>query len=212
MVILLGIAGAALALYLLLLVGRRNKPSGEQLVFFGSLGLGYILIEVPLIQRTLLLLASPTLAMVVVLGAMMLSGGLGSYLSSHWGGEGLWRRLSLAAILVVLLGTALAFLQPRLLAALEPLPQAGRILLGGLSLVPLGLPMGLPFANGLRLVGQSNKRSLSYLWGWNAVTSVAGSALAACIAIWSGFGAGILLGAVCYLAAAGAALVQGRRG
>jgi hypothetical protein len=171
-----------------------------------------MLIEVPMIQRTLLLAGSPTLAMVAVLGTLLLSGGLGSYLSSLWGAEKLWPKLSAAALLVALLAAALAFLQPRLLAALEPMPLAARILLGGISLVPLGFLMGVPFANGLRLAGMRNKRSLPYLWGWNAVASVAGSALAACVAIWSGFGAGILLGAFCYLAVAGVALVQARKG
>jgi SAM-dependent methyltransferase len=210
--ILLGIAVAALVIYLFFLLGVRSKPSGGQLVFFGGLGLGYILIEVPLIQRTLLLVGSPTLSMVVVLGALMLSGGLGSFLSSRWATEKLWSKLSLAALLVALLAAVLAFLQPRFLAALEPLPLSARILLCVLSLVPLGVPMGVPFANGLRLAGVSNKRSLPYLWGWNAVASVAGSALAACVAIWSGFGASVLLGGACYLAVAGAALVQARRG
>jgi hypothetical protein len=92
------------------------------------------------------------------------------------------------------------------------MPQAARILLGGLSLIPLGLVMGVPFANGLRLVGTRDKRSLPYLWGWNAVTSVMGSALAACIAIWSGFGTGILIGAACYLIVAGTAFIQSRQG
>jgi hypothetical protein len=64
--ILLIMAGAVLLIYLLLMSGARNRPSIWQLLFFGGLGLGYILIEVPLIQRTLLLLGNPTLTMVVV--------------------------------------------------------------------------------------------------------------------------------------------------
>jgi len=211
LVILLGIALAAVLLYLLFQPGRRTRPSVRSLLFFGGLGLGYILIEVPLIQRTLLLVGSPTLAMVTVLVALMLGGGLGSYLSSRWNTDGLWRRLSLAALVVALLAAALAFLQPRLLALLEPLGSSTRLLLGGLSLVPLGLVMGVPFANGLRLTGIQNKHSLPYLWGWNAVASVAGSALAACVAIWSGFGTSILLGAACYLCVAAAALAEARR-
>jgi SAM-dependent methyltransferase len=211
LIILLVIAIAAVVIYLLLLLGVRHKPTGEQLFYFGGLGLGYILIEVPLIQRTLLLVGSPTLSMVVVLVSLMLSGGLASYLSSRWSGEELWPKLSIVAFLVALMAAGLAFLQPRLLAALEPLAPAVRILVGGFSLTPLGLLMGVPFANGLRLAGASNRHNLPYLWGWNAVTSVAGSALSACVAIWFGFGAGILLGAACYLVVAGSAFMQARR-
>jgi predicted membrane-bound spermidine synthase len=208
--ILLGISGAALVLYLLFLLGTRNRPNAGQLAFFGGLGMGYILIEVPLIQRTILLVGSPTLAMVVVLVALMLSGGLASFLSSRWSTEKLWKRLALAGVLIALLAAGLAYLQPPLLRFLETLPSASRILLGGLSLAPLGLLMGLPFANGLRLGGLQNKRTLPYLWGWNAVTAAAGSSLAACVAIWAGFGTGLLLGAACYLVAAAAAILQSR--
>jgi hypothetical protein len=208
---LLGIAAAAIAFYLLYLLFARNRPAGAQVVFFGGLGLGYILIEVPLIQRTLLLVGSPTTAMVVVLAALLLSGGLGSYLSSRWSTEKLWEKLSLAALLVALLAGLLAFFQPRWLPALESLPGGPKILLGVLSLVPLGICMGVPFANGLRLSGERNKRVLPSMWGWNAVTSVAGSALAASIAIWSGFTLSMLAGAGCYLLVAGAAFMLARR-
>ncbi len=211
LIILLGITGAVLLLYLLFLLGALNRPTGGQLVYFGGLGLGYILIEVPLIQRTLLLVGSPTLAMVVVLATLMISGGLASYLSSRWDIAKLWQRISLAALILGILAAGLAFLQPQFVSALEPMAPAARILLGGLSLVPLGLLMGVPFANGLRLGGLHNKRVLPYLWGWNAVTSVAGSALAACVAIWVGFGVSILIGAGCYLVVAGAAWVQSRQ-
>jgi hypothetical protein len=211
LVILLGIAGTAMALYLLYLLTTRNRPTGAQLIFFGGLGLGYILLEVPLIQRTMLLVGSPTTAMVVVLAALLLSGGLGSYLTSRWGTEKLWQKLSLAALLMALLVVLMAFLQPRWLAALESMAATPKILLGGLSLTPLGLLMGTPFANGLRLGGLQNKRLLPYVWGWNAVASVAGSALAASIAIWSGFTLSMLAGAVCYLLVAGAAFILGRQ-
>jgi hypothetical protein len=212
LVTLLITAAVALALYLLLMVTSRNRPSARQLVFFGGLGLGYILIEVPLIQRTLLLVGSPTLAMVVVVATLLLSGGIGSFLSSRWGTDRLWQKLSLAALLVTLLAALLAFFQPGLEAAMEHLSMGMGILLGSLLLVPLGLLMGVPFANGLRLVGIRDRNSLTYLWGWNAVTSVAGSALAAGMAIWVNYRAGMLLGAGCYLAVAAASWMLARRG
>ena len=202
LVTLLFTAFLVLAGYLFLAVNSRNRPAARQLVFFGGLGMGYILIEVPLIQRTLLLVGSPTLAMVVVLATLLLSGGIGSFLSSRWGTERLWQKLSLAALLVSLFSALLAFFQPAFETALGHQSIGMGILLGALLLVPLGLVMGVPFANGLRLVGIRDRNSLAYLWGWNAVSSVFGSALAAAMAIWVDFRAGMLLGAVCYLAVA----------
>lgn len=210
--ILLMLTGGVLLIYLLLASGARNRPSFWQLLFFAGLGLGYILIEVPLIQRTLLLVGNPTLAMVVVLAALLLSSGLGSLVSTRWTVETLWRPIAFSALLVAVLSFALAYGQPALLAILSRLSFPFRILTTVLLLVPLGLAMGIPFANGLRLIGKRNELALPYLWGWNAVTSVMGSALAASLAVWFSFGAAMLAGTACYLLVALTALIQFKRG
>lgn len=205
-------AGIVLLLYLLLMSGARSRPSLEQLLFFGGLGLGFILIEVPLIQRTLLLVGNPTLAMVVVLAALLLSSGLGSLFSSRWSVDALWKPVAVSALIVAALSTLLAYGQPAIVAEFSQLSLAIRIVLSVLLLIPLGFAMGIPFANGLRLVGKKNDGALPYLWGWNAVTAVAGSALTASLAVWSSFSMGMLAGAVCYLVVALAAFFQFKRG
>jgi hypothetical protein len=110
------------------------------------------------------------------------------------------------------LSAALALGQPALVEGLTRQPFALRILITILPLFPLGFVMGIPFANGLRLVGRYQEATVPYLWGWNAVTSVAGSALAAGFAIWFSFSAGMLAGAACYLIVALATFAQFRRG
>jgi hypothetical protein len=183
-----------------------------QLLFFGGLGLGFILIEIPLIQRMLLLIGNPTLAMVVVVAVLLLSGGAGSLFSARWGVETLWKKVAWAALLVAVFGLVLAYGQPIVAAGSSGLSLSLRLLITIVLLIPLGFVMGMPFANGLRLVGRSNEAALPYLWGWNAVTTVAGSALAASLAIWFGFRVGMLAGAACYLVVALASLIQFRRG
>lgn len=210
--VLLVLAGGVLLVYLLLMSGTRNRPSTLELLFFGGLGLGYILIEVPLIQRAILLVGNPTLALVVVLAALLISGGLGSLFSARWGVETLWKQVTLSALIVAALSAALAYGQPVLMEGLSKLSSTSRIFFSVLLLIPLGSVMGIPFANGLRLIGKKNDGALPYLWGWNAVASVAGSALAASLAIWFGFSAGMLAGAACYLIVALVAFIQFKRG
>jgi hypothetical protein len=192
--------------------GGRDRPSFWQLLFFAGLGLGYILIEVPLIQRMFVLVGNPTMAIVVVLAALLISTGLGSLVSGRWNMQTLWRSIALSALLVAGLSLALAYGQPALIAPLSRLSFPVRILTSALLLVPLGCLMGIPFANGLRLVGKRNESALPYLWGWNAVTSVMGSALAASLAIWFSFGAAMLAGTACYLIVAFTAFMQFKRG
>jgi MFS family permease len=210
--ILLVLTGGVLLIYLLLMRGARHRPSFWQLLFFAGLGLGYILIEVPLIQRTLLLVGNPTLAMVLVLAALLLSSGVGSLVSARWNMETLWRPIALSALLVAGLSFVFAYGQPALLAPLSRLSVPFRILISSLLLIPLGFVMGIPFANGLRLVGKRNELALPDLWGWNAVTSVMGSALAASLAIWLSFGAAMFAGTACYLIVALTAFIQLKRG
>lgn len=212
LVILLVASGIVLFLYLLAMVGSTSRPGVLQLLFFAGLGLGYVLVEVPLIQRTVLIVGSPTLAMVVVLASLLLSGGVGSYISSRWQIEHLKLRIAVAAMLVVLMATALALGQPRLISTIQSLNESARILLTIVLLIPLGLAMGIPFGNGLRLAGMESRQSVPFLWGWNAITSVMGAALAASIAIWLNFGAVMLLGAACYLMVTVVAWVQTRTG
>ena len=51
------------------------------LLYFLAIGTGYILIEVALIQKFVLFLGHPTYALTVVIFSMLVSSGLGSFLS-----------------------------------------------------------------------------------------------------------------------------------
>jgi hypothetical protein len=210
MVILLVIAGLGVVGYLLAMLGAKSRPAPQQMVYFGGLGLGFMLVEVPFIQRALLLVGSPTTAISVVLGSLLLAGGLGSYWSGHWNSGKLWQRLGIVAAVVALLVCGLALWQTRLTTGWISLGQGTRVLLSGLMLVPLGFLMGIPFANGLRLSGSRDPGVLPYLWGWNAVTSVLGSALAAILGMQFGFMVVLLVGAACYLLVMLAAFLQSR--
>lgn len=195
---LLFVAGAGLALYLLLGLGIKHCLSPWQLVYFGALGMGFMLMEVPLIQRTIMLVSSPTLAIALVLAPLLLGGGLGSLWSSRWPVEKLWPRLALAGAVIIGMGAVFALSQPILVKTLIQLDSTAGALLAGLALLPLGFVMGIPFSNGLRLVGSINVEALPYLWGWNAMSSVAGSAMAATLAMLAGFGVVMGAGAACY--------------
>jgi hypothetical protein len=208
--VLLIVVAAALAVYLAGMFALSAKPTWGQMLFFGGLGVGYFLIEVPLIQRAIRLVGNPTEAMVIVLTALLLSGSLGSLLGARWKPEVAGRRIALAALLVSILGVALALGQSALFDAAAGLPFAARAAVAGGLLAPLGICLGIPFANGLRLVNANARTGLAYLWGWNAMTSVLGSALAASLAVLWSYSADMLLGAACYLVAAGAVLILNR--
>ena len=71
-----------------------------------------------------------------------------------------------------------------------------------LALAPAGLLMGMPFPQGLRRLEQTAPRQIPWAWGVNGALSVVASVLAAVLALSYGFDVVLIIGALCYLAAA----------
>lgn len=171
-------------------------------VYFALLGLAYLLIEIPLIQRWILLLGRPVYAFTAVVLAFMLFSGLGSMLAAApW----LPRRAALGVL--TLLALAAPFLVPHWIDLSLGWPLWQRMLSGVLILAPLALLMGLPFPLGLAWLENEAPALVPWAWAINGCASVTASVLAAILSLGYGFTAVLLLGAAAY---AGAWLVSAR--
>lgn len=171
-------------------------------LYVAIIGAGFMLVEVPLIQRLQLLLGYPVLSLVLVLGSLLLAGGLGSLGSQRWARETLPRRVAGAALLVGALAVVYRLILPSLVKRLLPAPLTWRALATvGLTAL-LGLPMGVFFPSALRWVGERHKRGVPLIWGVNGAFSVLGSTLAVVVAMTWGFGWAMTAGAVLYVAVA----------
>jgi hypothetical protein len=166
--------------------------------FFALLGAAYMLVEIPLIQRFGLLLGQPSLALIVVTGALLLSSGLGSYISSRIALNFLPQRVTLAAAAAAITIVVSLLVYPALISAALPLSMELRVAVTILAILPLGFVMGIPFPGGLRMAYAADSRGIAAFWGANAVTSVLGSALAMTLAMSMGFSSAQLLGAILY--------------
>lgn len=196
------------ALVLVVVAGRRHKrkASGGRrwalVAYVVVIGIGFMLIEVPLIQRLQLLLGYPTLSFALVLGALLLSGGAGSWISQRWLPDQLPNRVAIAAVWIGGLGIGYWLLLPVLLPALVQTSLAIRIAAVVVLAALIGLPMGVPFPSALRLAGQRGDHSVSLLWATNGAFSVLGSTLAIVLGMSLGFQWAMLMGAAAYLALA----------
>jgi hypothetical protein len=202
--ILAALSGLAFVLPLLL-ARAAERPPVASLTFFAAIGVGFLVLEVALIQRFVLFLGFPTYALSVVLFALLLFTGTGALLSARLrdARRGLVAALSAATVLIV----AAAFgLQP-LLRALIELPFAGRVAIAIVLLAPAGLLLGTAMPVGLGRLSALYPAGVPWAWGINGVTSVLASVLAVFVAINWGFTVTTLLAAACYaVAAAHAAL------
>jgi hypothetical protein len=188
--------GAFLVLPLLLHAETSARSTGfVPLLYFVAVGLGYIVVEISLIQRFVLFLGHPTYALTVVVFLLLLSSGAGSVTARRW----VSRRGRLVQVLSVItvLTVLYAFMLPRLLSLAIGLPFAVKLAISGVLLAPLGFLMGMPFPSGLRQV-----ETVEWAWALNAAASVLGSVLAMVVAIHFGLGVTLACAAAAYLMAA----------
>src|SRR3982751_1215339 len=91
---------------------RRGSGHGAAplFAFFIAIGLGFMLIETSQMQRLIIALGHPTYALSVVLFGLLLSSGIGSYLTAGVTGERLAQsgalRLSVLVAVLILIGAA----------------------------------------------------------------------------------------------------------
>ncbi len=179
------------------ITGRQARGAGmlRPVVYFASLGLGFLFIEIFLIEKASLYLNDRTSAFALVLTGMLVFSGLGSLLADRVQRTGI--ALSVAVVvgwcILMLLG-----LEPLLLATLG-LPWLARAGLLLLLVAPVSVALGLPFPLGLARAGSAGGGFLPWAWGLNGAFSVVATPLANLVAVQSGFDRVLLLAALLYV-------------
>ncbi|MBI2690273.1 MAG: hypothetical protein HYX27_28535 [Acidobacteria bacterium] len=178
----------------------REKGVLRFLMYFLCIGIGYILIQVALIQKFVLFLGHPTYALTVIIFSMLVSSGCGSFLSGKYIGDD-DNKLMRALVLVTILVSMLAFTASYITTGLVGLPLPVKMLITVLLIAPAGFCMGMPFPQGLARLEAFHKPSVRWAWSLNAASSVLGSAAAIFFAIYLGLRETLLLGGLLYLGA-----------
>jgi hypothetical protein len=201
---LVSILATGLILLLPPLVLRSRLPDQRGVIgflwYFLCLGAGYILIQVALIQKFVLLLGHPTYALTVIVFSMLVASGLGSFFSRRWieGNDARLMRV-LAAISVCI--ALLAFGSPALAWYAAGWPLIAKMAITALVIAPAAFLMGMPFPSGLRRLELQHAPSVRWAWSLNAAASVLGSAASIVLAIYVGLRVTLLIGATLYLIA-----------
>ncbi len=199
----------AVALILLpVLVFRRRGVDRRYLkrflLYFTGLGLGFISIEIALMQKLVLFLGHPLYSVTVTLFAMLVFTGVGSLLSERWFRSPTRLAWIVPIALAVLLGLFI-LLSPKMVAAWIVWPKAARILVTAAVLAPISLLLGVPFAYGIRLLNRYNPTIIPWAWAVNGCTTVIGSILTVILSMNLGFNF-VLVGAIIVYFAAFAAI------
>jgi hypothetical protein len=182
--------------------GLARTDFAAAAAYFSLIGLGFMMVEIGLMQRFSVLLGHPVYSLAVTLMTLIVSTGLGSLASDALAAKPA-RSRALLAVLPWALGLALAALPFAISATLPGAAGAGlavkALLIAGLT-VPLGLLLGLCFPTGMRLLGARSPAAMSWMWGLNGAFGVLGSAAAVLVSMSFGISRCFLLAALCYLA------------
>jgi hypothetical protein len=165
-------------------------------LYFFLIGAGFMLTEMGLLQRMSIFLGHPVYSLAVTLFSLILSTGLGSFLTSivplnRLARLAVWSALTAAVLL------CLPWILPRILTN-----YAGGIVFRALSclvaIVPVGVLLGFGFPSGMRLVNAVDRGPSPWFWGINGAAGVLAGSLSIMISLAYGINMTFILSAVCY--------------
>jgi spermidine synthase len=179
--------------------GLHTQGRWGLVTFFAGIGLGFILIEISLIQKFVLFLGYPTYSLTVVLFSLLSYSGIGSFLT------GRMKKAPEDRLPVIFAGLAVVNLLylvglPHLFHAFLGSLLPVRVIIASAVLIPLGLMMGMFFPSGIQIVRRANVAFVPWAWGINGCASVVGTVLAVIMAMSYGFRFVTLAALVIYLA------------
>jgi hypothetical protein len=177
--------------------GAKPAQSWRIFLYFAALGMGFMFIEIVLMQKLVLFLGHPTYAITVVLATLLAFAGLGSLAASavrEISPRAL--RVLLGVIVALVLGCvgAIDHLLPQLLGWAFPI----RVAAAAALLAPLGLALGMPFPLGIRVLDARYPPLVPWAWAINAFLSVFSSIFCIVLAMVVGFSSVLILAAAVY--------------
>jgi len=178
--------------------GLRTIKVVSTSTYFISLGIGFMFVEIGLMQKLVLFLGHPIYSIAVVLSSLLIFSGLGSYASSLLS----WRKEKIILISVLLIFSITliyaGIIEPMVNYFLKA-DKISRMLLSIALLAPLSFFMGMPFPSGLKRIEKYNPGFIPWAWGVNGGASVLASILCIIIAMWFGFLSTLIIAAIIYL-------------
>jgi len=178
--------------------GISRKQAVRVVSYFFFIGMGFMFVEISLIQKFILFLDHPYYAISLVIAALLMSTGVGSYLSKRLSIMKRGKTVKVLLLVLCLSITAYSFILPSLFHLLLPYSLLSRQCLTPLMLLPLGILMGIPFPLGIRWLSSLSSPLIPWAWCVNGCSSVLSSTLAVMIALGGGFSLVLYLAACCY--------------
>lgn len=200
LIIIFSVVMVALVIIVPLLKTVENKTSKLVLagtLYFMLIGLGFMFIEISLLQALGVFLGHPIYGLSVVLFSLIISAGIGSLISEKLPLNSLPRQLIWCA-LTCGYGVVMAFNLQGIFYDYAEAEIITRVLISIAIMCPAGLLMGFGFPTGLTITEQYDTRATSWFWGINGAAGVLGSSIAIALNIAFGIDNTLIVGGICY--------------
>ncbi len=177
-----------------------NKLIGfNVLLYFFTIGLAFLFIEISFIQKFTQFLHHPIYSIVAILTAFLIFAGVGSQLTTRLMELFVTRTIVVAAVIGI--ATICLFY----LIALDPIftfmaaePVGIKLLLSCMLIAPLAVLMGMPFPLAMASLSRFTSYYIPWAWGINGCASVISAVLATILAIHYGFSMVIIMAVILY--------------
>jgi hypothetical protein len=179
----------------------RRAPVGLAVLgtlYFLLIGLGFMFVEIGLIQRLGTFLGHPVYALAIGLFGIILSTGIGS-LASEQLPLGFGPRIIIWAGLLGLYLVLLPLWFPRVILAYEGGSLLLRVVVALAAIGPSGVLMGFGFPTGMRLVNAIDRRPTPWFWAVNGAAGVLAAGIAVLTSVAFSINFSLWVGASCYL-------------
>jgi hypothetical protein len=183
-------------------VNKSEIGTATVIPYFAALGMGFILIELALLQKLILLMGNPTMTFALLLFTLLISSGAGSLFSPRIAKNNM-KNLVFVIGGIAGLGILYVFFLPHIIYSTIAEPVEIKSIVSIAILAPIGFLMGMPLPTGMRLLKVHRPDYIPWMWAVNGAFSVLGAVLAIAIGIMYGSSLAMVLGILIYLVALG---------
>jgi len=186
---------------------RKDKDKDKEkekvllpLFVFIDIGIGFMILEISLFQKFILYLGSPTIALSILLGSLLVGMGVGSFFGGKIYSHNVIKRLKSISGLIVIVGILLYIIYPVILNELLTYGLPLRAIVCFILLLPFGFLLGIPFPTGIQILKQNNLvKYIPWMYGVNGIMAVLGSVIAVILSMIWGFTQSFFAGLSMYL-------------
>lgn len=168
---------------------QQQRPTRPTIIRFASLGAGYIMVELAVMQKLTLFLGHPMRALSVTLASMLFASGLGAL------GSGKIKQMRWVWVFIIVWATIFWASLPTLLGLSVNWGIWTCSLVAAGMIAPMAFAMGIPFA---WMLVRLPSEQVPWAWATNALFTVIGAQMVIIVSMTAGFNATLACGVLAY--------------